>query len=190
MKARESGMPDELTWEGFFKPPEILHSMGIDDTVGNVAEFGCGYGTFTIPTARVICGKIYAFDIEPEMIKKVSTRSTESGINNVVAELRDFAESGSGLADGSVSYAMLFNILHLEFPEELLKEAYRILESGGKAGIIHWNYDASTPRGPPMQIRPRPERCIEWAVASGFYFIKRLNLRPYHYGLVFQKPYR
>jgi len=164
--------------------------MGIDDSVGDVAEFGCGYGTFTIPAARVIGGKIYAIDMEPEMINRVSARSLEIGVNNVVVVLRDFVDSGSGLADGSVSYAMLFNILHLESPEELLKEAYRILEQGGKAGIIHWNYDPSTPRGPPMQIRPRPEQCMEWAASSGFRFIKRLNLRPYHYGLVFQKPYR
>jgi ubiquinone/menaquinone biosynthesis C-methylase UbiE len=35
----------------------------------NVADFGFGYGTFTIPAAKIISGKIYAFDIEPEMIE-------------------------------------------------------------------------------------------------------------------------
>jgi ubiquinone/menaquinone biosynthesis C-methylase UbiE len=53
-----------------------------------------------------------------------------------------------------VDYAMLFNILHAEQPERLLREARRILAPHGLLGIIHWNYDPSTPRGPSMEIRP------------------------------------
>jgi len=37
-----------------------------------------------------------------------------------------------------------------------LNGAYRILKIGGKAGLIHWNYDSTTPRGPSMDIRPKP----------------------------------
>jgi ubiquinone/menaquinone biosynthesis C-methylase UbiE len=83
---------------------------------------------------------------------------------------------------------MLFNILHAEKPEELLKEAYRILKPEGKLGIIHWNYDPETPRGPPMTIRPKPEQCVKWATKVGFKFEHRHDLKPYHYGLVFSKP--
>ncbi len=70
----------------------------------------------------------------------------------------DFIFEGSGLKDQSVNYAMLFNILHAEKPEGLLKEAYRILIPEGKLGVIHWNYDSKTPQGPLMAIRPRPEQ--------------------------------
>ena len=48
-----------------------------------------------------------------------------------------------GLRNASVDYVFLFNILHGEKPEQLLKESYRILKLGGKVGIIHWNYDAN-----------------------------------------------
>jgi ubiquinone/menaquinone biosynthesis C-methylase UbiE len=51
----------------------------------------------------------------------------------------------------------VFNILHAEKPEELLKESYRILKPDGKLSVIHWNYDPETPRGPPITIRPRTE---------------------------------
>jgi hypothetical protein len=43
-------------------------------------------------------------------------------------------------------------------PEGLLREAYRILSHGGRLGIMHWNYDPATPRGPSMDIRPGPEQ--------------------------------
>lgn len=55
--------------------------------------------------------------------------------------LCDFIYKRSGLENESLDYAMLFYILHAEKPEELLKEAYRILTPEGKLGVIHWNSD-------------------------------------------------
>jgi ubiquinone/menaquinone biosynthesis C-methylase UbiE len=151
-------------------------------------EFGCGYGTFTMPASKAIKGKVYAIDIEEEMTKRVAERANEEKINNINTMLRDFVHEGSGLESKSTDYAMLFNILHAEKPEELLKEAYRILKTGGKLGVIHWNYDPETPRGPPIGIRPRPEQCAKWALEVGFKFENRHDLELYHYGLVFSKP--
>ena len=187
MKIRESGMPKEDEWNAFFEPNIVLQLLGVNSSVRDVADFGCGYGTFTIPAARIISGVIYAFDIEPEMVETVKRKARALSLGNVRAILRDFVSNGSGLKDASVDYVFLFNILHIETPEKLLKESYRILKSGGKVGIIHWNYDASTPRGPPMAIRPRPEQCISLAESAGFIFEKRLDLKPYHYGLVLVK---
>jgi ubiquinone/menaquinone biosynthesis C-methylase UbiE len=153
----------------------------------DVTEFGCGYGTFTIPAAKIISGKIYAIDIEPEMLQETGRKARENQVNNVETMLQDLLLEGSGLNDESVDYVMVFNILHTEQPEKLLKEAYRILIPSGKVGIIHWNYDSSTPRGPSMAIRPKPEKCIEWAEAVGFGHPKRYHLKPYHYGIVLKK---
>ncbi|HIH75215.1 MAG TPA: class I SAM-dependent methyltransferase [Methanosarcina sp.] len=190
MKVRESGMPDENKWAEFFKPEKILSVMELSHNMADVVEFGCGYGTFTIPAAKIIKGAVYAIDIEEEMIKRVAERANEEKLNNIKTLLRDFVNEGSGLEDRSADYAMLFNILHAEKPETLLKEAYRIIKPGGKLGVIHWNYDPETPRGPPMTIRPVPEHCIKWAIEVGFKFEKRHDLKPYHYGLVFSKPGR
>jgi len=188
MKVRESGMPAEEVWERFFKPFEILRALGVTHTVVDVAEFGCGYGTFTIPAAKIISGTIYAIDIEPEMVNALKQRAQNSGLTNIVAVRRDFIADGSGLADVSVDYVMLFNILHDEKPERILTEAYRILTPGGRVGIIHWKYDNSTPRGPPMEIRLRPDQCYERALDAGFTYVSTHDLQLYHYGFVFSKP--
>jgi hypothetical protein len=103
--------------------------------------------------------------------------------------LRDFISQGSGLGDTSVDYVFLFNILHVEKPKSLLSESCRILKNGGKVGIIHWNYDPTTPRGPPMAIRPRPEQCRSWAESVGFVYEQQFDLKPYHYGFVFKKQF-
>ncbi|UGV41455.1 hypothetical protein J7W08_03930 [Methanococcoides orientis] len=52
MKIRESGMPDEDVWKGFFEPDQILKKLGLNNKVVDAADFGCGYGTFTISAAN------------------------------------------------------------------------------------------------------------------------------------------
>ena len=187
MKARESSMPPEEKWKDFFNPISILETMGVDSKLRDVADFGCGYGTFTIPAAKIVNGRVYAIDIDHEMIEATSRKAEEYQLNNVETILRDFVSDGSGLEDESVDYAMLFNILHIEKPGQLLKEAYRVLREGGEIGIIHWNYDPTTPRGPPMGIRPKAEQCIEWAVNAGFNNPRIYDLKPYHYVIVMSK---
>lgn len=178
-------MPDEAMWEGFFDPPTVLQLLGLTADARDAADLGCGYGTFTIPAARIVRGRVHAFDIEPEMIASTLSRARENGLRNIEARLRDFAADGTGLPDASVDYVMLFNILHAEQPGPLLREARRILRPGGKAAIMHWNYDPATPRGPPMEIRPRPADCLRWLMESGMTPAHTpVELPPYHYGIV------
>jgi len=187
MKVRESGMPQEKMWRKFFDVERIFKVMGIDKKIENLVDFGCGYGIFTIPAAKIVKGKVYAFDIEPKMIKETQRKAREHRLKNVKVMLRDFMSDGTGLEDESVDYVVLFNILIKDRPKNLLEEAYRVLKPKGRVGIIHWNYDSTTPRGPKMEIRPKPEQCIDWATKSGFNIPKKYDLKPYHYGIVLTK---
>lgn len=185
MKIRESGMPEEIYWESFFDVQSIFSRLQLDKEIDNAVEFGSGYGTFTIPAARIIKGKIHAFDIDAEMISRLLQRINAEKVSNIIIHNNDFIAEGTALNNDSIDYAMLFNILHAENPVGLLKEAFRILKTGGKAGIIHWIYSPTTPRGPSMNIRPKPEHCIEWMKLAGFKpGSDVIQLPPYHYGIV------
>jgi SAM-dependent methyltransferase len=190
MKTRDSGMPDEQVWREFFVPAAILQLLKLSSSCGDVVEFGCGYGTFTIPAARIVRGTVHAFDIEAEMISITQAKAETENLLNVHCYLRDFVAEGTGLPPASADFAMLFNILHAEQPERLLAEAYRILAPGGLLGIIHWNFDPATPRGPAMDIRPRPEQCCDWAIQQRFELLPPgiVNLPPYHYGMTLKRP--
>lgn len=191
MKVRDSGMPDEEMWAGFFDPAKVLAIFGLDRGVEDLVEFGCGYGTFTLAAAGIASGTVHALDIEPEMVDVVRQKCAEAGIANVQATVRDFVAEGTGLSDNSMDAALLFNILHHTEPVALMKEALRVLKPNGMLAVIHWNYDPTTPRGPAMEIRPKPEQCIEWGIEAGFRFSgrDRYDLPPYHYGLLFRKPF-
>ena len=185
MKVRESGMPEQDAWESYFDPDLILTRLGLTSACNNVVEFGCGYGTFSIPAARRVAGTIYALDIDASMMATAKRRAEECGLSNIEFSVRDFISEGTGLTTGSMDYAMVFNILHHENPIDLLREAYRNLRAGGLIGIIHWIHDPDTPRGPPISIRPPPEQCRQWAEEAGFSAASDIvDLPPYHYGLV------
>ena len=96
------------------------------------------------------------------------------------------------MADGQAEYAMLFNILQIEEPMRLLREAYRALAPGGKAGIIHWRNDIETPRGPSMRIRPTADQCRAWGEEAGLEFVRYETLCccSWHWGLVLRRPER
>jgi len=188
VKVRDSGMPGQTLWESFFEPREILQLLSFP-MAGDVVDFGCGYGTFTLAAATLTTGTVYGIDIEPEMVRATAKRAEEAGLRNVRVIERDFVAEGAGLPAKSCGYAMLFNILHAEDAVALLRKAYDVLRPGGFVAVIHWIPDPSTPRGPPLDIRPTPQQCQDWIQAAGFDPASpAVQLPPYHYGLVGRRP--
>ena len=189
MKIYDSGMPEEKVWDSFFDQASILSKLQLTSECKDVVEFGCGYGTFTIPAARIISGDVFAIDIEQEMLDSTQKSASKLNLTNIKYILKDFVKEGTRLPDNSVDYAIVFNILHYEQPVKLLEEAFRVLRNGGTVGIIHWNYDPETPRGPEMSIRPKPEQCRQWAEEAGFEMAGDgiIDLPPYHYGMALRK---
>ena len=177
-------MPPCAQWEQYFEPESVFTRLGLQHIDGDVVEYGCGYGTFTLAIAQRTFGRCCAIDLDAQMTTMVAQRALRLGIENIDCVTRDFVANGSGLADGSQALALLFNILHFEDPVALLREARRVLRDDGQIAVIHWNYDSETPRGPPMAIRPRPENYPNWAAAAGLNCGQQIDLPPYHYGFV------
>ncbi len=187
MYLRESSMPPQDHWESLFDADAILACFGLR---GDVAELGCGYGTFTLPLARRIQGTVYAIDIDPRMVQTVRQRAARAVLGNIQATTRDILTGGFGVPDASVDGVLLFNILHGELPLDMLAEARRVLKPGGTLAVIHWRSDVATPRGPDLAIRPLPETISAWASQVGGLALRKPSflLPPWHYGLEFTRP--
>jgi SAM-dependent methyltransferase len=188
-KGRDSGMPAVEQWESYFDAIGILESLGCRNLSGDAIEFGCGYGTFTIPLAQTILGTVYALDIDPLMVQATAARIARAALKNVIVEQRDLVTQGCGRESKSASLVLLFNILHIEDPVALLNEAHRVLRTGGRVGIIHWNHDDLTPRGPPLDIRPRPAQCRAWGEKAELRWVRDevLTSSPWHWGMVLER---
>jgi SAM-dependent methyltransferase len=184
MILRESGMPPQEYWETLFDVPAILDAFGFGPETGDVAELGCGYGTFTLPLAQRIRGTVHAIDIDPVMVANTRNRAIRAQIAKVHATTRDVLADGYGAPSGSCDAALLFNILHAEQPAALLRAARDVVRPGGLVAVIHWRRDIDTPRGPSLDIRPGPEQIATWAAEAGLHpegvpFL----LPPWHFGL-------
>jgi SAM-dependent methyltransferase len=184
MKTRDSGMPGEELWETFFEPEKVLLQLGLTPNHHQVVDLGCGYGTFSLAAARLTSGRVLGLDIDPAMIDRCRERAAAGELDHARFEVRDFVAEGTGLDDASADFVMLFNLLHAESPRVLLDEARRILGPGGRLAVTHWNPDPATPRGPAMDIRPRPEDCRRWMHDCGFRVDPGIiDLPPWHFGL-------
>jgi len=188
MRVRESGMPFEPDWDAFFDAEATVDRIfGSKLVDGDVVDFGCGYGTFTIPAALWTRGTLTALDIDPLMVELVDEKAGQLGLKNVRGVVRDFVSDGTGLADASQMHAMIFNLLHIEDPLALLAEVRRIVKPNGSASVIHWRSDVPTPRGPPQEIRPSPQQCRDWLQEAGFSTVTTIDVAdacPYHFALL------
>jgi SAM-dependent methyltransferase len=184
MQFRESGMPPQDYWETLLDVASILDAFGFGSDTGDVAELGCGYGTFTLPLARRIRGEVFTTDIDAGMIGITRERAIASGLVKIRAQLGDVTTSGFGCAPASCDACLLFNILHCESPVEVLRAAREVVRPGGLVAVVHWRSDVPTPRGPNLAIRPSPEQIAAWSGPAGLAVDgTSFLLPPWHYGL-------
>lgn len=185
MKYRESGMPDEEMWEEFFNLQQILQSLEVTNDIKKFIDIGCGYGTFLIPAAKIISGTALGVDIDKDYLTLCKQRVEDNNIANIHLFHGEISSMDQKIFQGA-DYISLFNILHCEEPLTLMGQVIKLLKKGGKIGVIHWIHD-DTPRGPSLDIRPKPETIIKWGESLGLKLMKQVQLPPYHFGILFEK---
>lgn len=112
---------------------EVLVEVGIHQG-DTVLDFGCGPGGYIKPLAKMVGpeGKIYAQDMNPLAIRTVKDFASKNKLVNIETTISDLK---TGLADNSMDYVLLFDVLHhLEQPEAVLAELHRVLKS--ESGIL------------------------------------------------------
>jgi ubiquinone/menaquinone biosynthesis C-methylase UbiE len=153
-----------------------------------VADLGAGGGWFTIRLARRVGpnGKVYAEDVQHEMIEAMRRRVERLGLSKRV-EFKLGKESDPELPPGVLDGALIVDAYHeMEQPVVLLRNVARSLKPDGRIGIINSTKEGGGP-GPPMEERVDAERVIRDASAAGLRLVARPNFLRYQYMLVFGK---
>jgi len=153
-----------------------------------VADLGAASGWFTIRLARRVGpnGKVYAEDIQPQMIEVIKRRLPRENLRNV--EVRLGTPEDPGLPTGALDAVLIVDAYHeMEQPVALLRNAARALKPKGRIGIVEFTMAGGGP-GPPMDERVDSERVIREAQAAGLVLLDRPDILRYQYMLVFGKP--
>jgi len=113
---------------------EVLQQLGIRKGQ-TVLDFGCGSGTYTIPTAKIVGkeGRVYALDKDKEALDKVVQKAESAGLENI-ERIDTLGELTINLTGESVDVVLLFDVFHSYYFSQandrrrLLNEIYRIMK--------------------------------------------------------------
>lgn len=156
-----------------------------------VADFGCGpSGHFVFPAAAPVGpnGRVYAVDIQKQVIAAVESYRRLKGFTNVQTLWGDIERAGGvRLADSSLDVILLVNNLYLVKDRlALVNEIKRTLKPSGRLLVVEW-VNTKTPIGPPVEQRVSKELVRDLLVKFGFRLDHSFYPGQYHWGLVFHK---
>ncbi len=132
-----------------------------------VADIGCGPGFFTLPLAKyVVTGKVFALDIDDEMLEACRIRVDEARMGNV--EVLKCSEFEFPLEKESLDGAfMAFVVQQSPDKARLLRAVRELLLPRGWCTVLEW-YKKETESGPPVERRVDPSTLQELAEEAGF----------------------
>lgn len=202
MKVRDSGMPEEAYWETLFDAGSVVeaflktHASPQQRTVAQgagrnrILELGCGYGTFTVELARRTTGQVDSIDLEPKMVSRTRQRLSDGGLKNASVHKGDFVADDLPSKLSDYDTAILFHIMHVENPVDLLQRVAERIRPGGRFAFLHWRPDQETPRGPDMTTRPTLTDYQRWAATLKLEPPQEIVLRrcPHHFAVECRKP--
>ena len=148
-----------------------------------VADIGAGTGYFSVRLARSQAApKVYAVDIEPEMVSYVRERAAKDGYMNIVAVL---ATADSANLPEPVDVILIVDTYHhIGNRDVYFRKLAKSLKPGGRLAIIDFKPDS--PEGPPKEFRFPPEKFKTELAGAGYAISEQLDFLPRQQFLIFR----
>jgi cyclopropane fatty-acyl-phospholipid synthase-like methyltransferase len=177
--AKEFDSPERDAWQ---KPEDILDALHLQRTA-LVADIGAGTGYFSVRIAkRIPEGKIFAADIEPDMVRYLGERARLEHLTNLIPVQ---ASNAANLPE-PVDLALVVDTYHhIGNRTQYFAKLKSSLRPPGRLVIV--DFKADSPTGPPVQHRISPERVTQELKTAGYALVDTLQFLPRQYCLVFDK---
>lgn len=175
--------PGREEWQ---QPQEVITKLDLKQGEA-VADLGAGSGYFTLRLARAVgpTGKVYAVDIDSQMLEHVTRRAKEENLENIHAVLA--APDDPKLTPSSVDMILICDVLHHIPHRELYYPLLaRSLKPGGRLVNLDF-HKRPLPVGPPVEMKIAKESMIQEAETAGLHLVKEFDFLKYQYFLVFAR---
>ena len=176
-----SGVFDDPARDAWQKPHEVIMALALAPDA-TVADIGAGTGYFSARLAHMVSkGRVFAADVEPDMVKYLAERAKREKISNMTAVAAAFDDAR---LPAKVDLALLVDVYHhIDAREKYFRKLRNSLKPGGRVAIIDFRMDS--PSGPPRSARVAPERVIAEMKSAGYMLSKEHSFLPNQYFLVF-----
>jgi ubiquinone/menaquinone biosynthesis C-methylase UbiE len=152
-----------------------------------IADIGAGSGYHsTLLSNMVGNGKVYAVDVEREMIAYLNERIKREGRKNIIPVLS--TEKTVSLPANSMDMMLLVDVYHeFSFPYEMALSMLEALKPGGKLVLVEfraedWNVPIKAIH------KMSQQQAVKEFKATGFSFEKNISNLPWQHCLIFRKP--
>lgn len=167
-------------------PETAVDKIGLK-TGMTVADVGTGVGYFAVRLSKRVGteGKVYAVDVQPEMLALLKERTAKAKIENVIPVLG--SDSDPKLPKKALDVILMVDVYHeLSQPQSMLQRIREALKDDGRLILLEYRKE-----DPHIPIRSEHKMSIEEAKmeveAEGFHLDKVLNDLPRQHILIFKK---
>jgi SAM-dependent methyltransferase len=167
------------------RPHLLVNKMRLDSG-DTVADIGAGTGYFSRMTASRVApsGRVYAVDIQPEMLDKLSELAGREGLTNIVPVLGE--DDDPRLPRGTIDWVLLVDAYHeFQQPDAMLAKIHEALAPGGRVALAEYRLEGDTARHIRLDHRMSVEQVLaEWEPA-GFELIELDESLPIQHLFIF-----
>jgi len=187
-------MPNAGWWEALWPDPAgVLASVGVEPNMA-VMDLCSGDGWFTLQIAK-LARHVVAIDIDENLLEVARHRLTEGRVTNCDFVAGDAYEL-TRLWPGPVDFVFLANVFHgVPDRERLARSVHDALAPLGRFAVVNWHQRPreetiilGEPRGPRTELRISPDQTARAVEAGGLRLVRIVEVPPYHYGAIFERP--
>ncbi len=173
---------DDPARDAWQKPHEVIKALALAPDA-QIADLGAGTGYFTVRLASMLPNaRVYAVEIEPNLVRYVEARAKREGLRNVVAI--EGAPDDPHLPEKVDLFLVVDTYHHIDARAEYFRRLRNALRPGGRIAIVDFKLDS--PYGPPHAARLAPEAVKAEMEAAGFAVAADHSFLPYQYFIVFK----
>jgi ubiquinone/menaquinone biosynthesis C-methylase UbiE len=151
-----------------------------------VCDMGSGNGYHSLPIAKAVgaSGKVFAVDLQPEMIEMLRERCQKAGVTNIEAIVGQ--QKDACLPAASCDLILLVDVYH-EFakPAEMLRSMRQALKPGGLVALVEFRAE-----DPEVPIRPEHKmsraQILRELEANGFALSQEYKALPWQHLMFFK----
>lgn len=162
---------------------ELALKPGMD-----VADVGAGTGYYARRMALQVGpkGKVYAIEVQPQMLRVLETTAKRPGYSNIVPVLG--ADDGVKLPDASIDLAIMVDVYHeLAFPREVVASIARALRPGGRVVFVEYRGEGTSVPIKPLHKMTEQQVRLE-AADQALVWERTARTLPWQHVLVFKRP--